>query len=338
MVSTKSENFTIVIVCTGGIQPQHVAMVRAAAPTARVATADTLEEVPLLLRDASVVLSWRFPEGWLHRAPKLRWLHVLSSGVEHVLYPAMRRRGVVVTNSRGAAGPAVAEYAVLLLLMLVRKMPVVAWQSNYRGTERPWADELYGRTILVVGLGEIGQRVAAMARSFGMRVLGCRLSGAPLPGIQRVVTPAGLMSLLPEADVIVLAAPLNEQSEGLIGHAALQHIKHGALLVNVARGGLIDEDPVREALADGRLGGAALDVVRDEPLSDDSPWWSTPNVLLSPHLGSRTPHVLNRAVQIFCENLRHWQHGEGLINVVSAKRDVAPDHSARLAPLQEDIS
>jgi phosphoglycerate dehydrogenase-like enzyme len=281
-----------------------------------VAAATATDQVLRLLSDADVALSYRFPEEWLIAAPRLRWLHLLSSGADHVMYPRMRERGVWLTNSRGAAAPAVAEHALLLMLALVRQLPAVVRQQGERRWARPWGGELHGRSALVVGLGPIGQRVAALASAFGMRVIGCRRAGLAVPGVERVVAPADLPRVVPDADFLILTASLTGSSRRLLDAGLLALARPGAYVVNVGRGELLDEPAVRASLRDGRLAGAALDVFPDEPLPVDSPWYDLPNVLLTPHLGGRTPSVVDRAVALFGDNLARWRRGEPLLNRV----------------------
>jgi phosphoglycerate dehydrogenase-like enzyme len=179
--------------------------------------------------------------------------------------------------------------------------------------ERRWerfaGTDLEGRTVAVVGYGKVGREVGRMAEALGMTVLGVgRANVGELP------------ALLPRADYLVLAAPHTAETEGMIGAEELDALPRGAVLINVGRGALVDEAALVTALVSGHLGGAYLDVFETEPLPPESPLWAMPNVLVCPHSGSTSDRENARLTDLFCENLRRWQAGEPLLNVLDAER------------------
>jgi phosphoglycerate dehydrogenase-like enzyme len=307
----------------------------AVAPGARIVTIGFDGHADGPLDDVEVMLRGRFPadlfDRILARAPALRWVHSATAGVERVLTPASRARGITITNARGVFSRPIAEYVLLMILATARRLP----QLLELQAERTWqpleSRELRDVTVGIVGLGSIGRAVGALATAFGCRVMATRrrpdagwhaadsAGDEPYLGslmLDRVLAPEQLPELLAESDFVVLAAPLTEDTHGLIDDAAIKHMKHGAWVINVARGELIDERALVRALRDGRLGGAVLDTFREEPLAPQSPLYDLPNVILTPHTSWSSTRVLDRSVDLFCDNLRRYAAGEPLVNVV----------------------
>jgi len=258
------------------------------------------------------------------RATRLRWLHCSGHAVGHFPLADLAARGVVVTNSRGIQSVPIAEHVMACLLALARRLPQTlrdqqarAWRPNaLTGEASPWL--LAGRTIGIIGMGTLGRAIAVRAKAFGMRVIGMRRNphrGAPAE-VDEVVGPPDRDRLLSEADVVVIAAPLTPETDRLLDARAIARMKAGAVVINIARGQLIDEAALAEALESGRLGGAALDVFTTEPLAPDSPFWSLPSVIVTPHnSGFRAGHF-DAVVDLFAENLTRFERGVELLNVV----------------------
>jgi phosphoglycerate dehydrogenase-like enzyme len=308
--------------------------IRAAAPGARLVmvSVEGLADGPL--DDVEVML-----RGWLSsdafdrilvRAPRLTWVHSATSGVERALTPAALERGVVVTNARGVFSRPIAEYVLMMILAISRRLPQLLELQRERTWQPLEGAELRDVTVGIVGLGSIGRAVAALATAFGCRVVAVRRRGeAGQPSkigdgeepfgemvLDRVGGPETLPDLLAESDFIVLAAPLTPETEEMINATALAMVKPGAWLINVARGRLIDERALLRALKDGELGGAVLDTFRDEPLSPMSSFYDLPNVIVTPHTAWSSGRVLDRSVDLFCDNLRRFASAEPLLNVV----------------------
>ena len=314
--------------------------IRSAAPGARLVTVSIegladgpLDDVEVLLRG---FLSAEAFDRLLARAPRLAWVHSASAGVERVLTPAGRQRGLVVTNARGVFSEPIAEYVLMMILAVSRRLPQLLELQRERTWQPLEGTELRDVTVGIVGLGSIGRAVAALAGAFGCRVVAIRRrtdtdeAAAPTStaetgaesgrsrSIERVSGPEGLPALLAESDFNVLAAPLTAETEGLIDEAALALVKPGAWLINVARGRLVDERALVRALREGPLGGAILDTFRDEPLMPGSPFYDLPNVIVTPHTSWSSGRVLDRSVELFCDNLRRYAAGEPLLNVVDS--------------------
>jgi len=315
--------------------------IRAAAPGARLVTVSVEGLADGPLDDVEVMLrGWLSAEAFdrlLARAPRLVWVHSATSGVERALTPASRERGLVVTNARGVFSRPIAEYVLMMILGVSRKLPQLLELQRERTWQPLEGAELRDVTVGIVGLGSIGRAVGALATAFGCRVVAVRrrpgdgdgTGGASVSArsdgddrafgevmLDRVGGPETLPELLAESDFIVLAAPLTPETEEMINAETLAMVKPGAWLINVARGKLIDERALLRALRDGPLGGAVLDTFRDEPLPPMSSFYDLPNVIVTPHTAWSSGRVLDRSVELFCDNLRLFAAGEPLLNVV----------------------
>lgn len=304
--------------------------IRAAAPGARLVTVSiegladgSLDDVEVMLR------GWLASDAFdrlLVRAPRLAWVHSATSGVERALTPASRARDLVVTNARGVFSRPIAEYVLMMILAVSRRLPQLLELQRERTWQPLEGMELRDVTVGVVGLGSMGRAVADLATAFGCRVIGVRRHAdevGPLltddgreVHLERVGGPGTLPELLGESDFIVLAAPLTPETRGLMDEGTLAMVKPGSWLINVARGGLVDERALLRALRDGPLGGAVLDTFHDEPLPPMSSFYDLPNVIVTPHTAWSSTRVLDRSVELFCDNLRRFAAGEPLLNVV----------------------
>jgi phosphoglycerate dehydrogenase-like enzyme len=250
----------------------------------------------------------------LVEAPGLRWVHSISAGVEHLPLPRLAERGILLTNSAGAYATAMAEYALAAMIMLARSLP--AWLEGQR--ERTWlesgsfdANVLRGKRLGIVGYGAVGRELASLAKAIGMEVWATKRtplfpSAEPL---DRLLPSTDLHELLAASDFVVLCASLNRTTHHLLGEQELDAIKPTAVLVNVARGGLVDEHALMDALREGKLRAAMLDVTSEEPLPPESPLWMAPNLFITPHVSGNTPESWHRQVEFFCRNLRLYLDG-----------------------------
>jgi phosphoglycerate dehydrogenase-like enzyme len=309
--------------------------IRQAAPGSRLITlsVEGLADAPL--EDVEVLLrGWLSADAFdrlLARAPRLTWVHSATTGVERALTPAAQERGVVITNARGVFSRPIAEYVLLMILAISRRLPQLLELQRERTWQPLEGVELRDVTIGIVGLGSIGRAVASLAAPFGCRIIATRrragLGGSAAapdaeevasgdPEIARVLGPDGLPELLAASDFVVLAAPLTPETEAMIDADALAGIKPGAWIINVARGALVDERALLRALRDGPIGGAVLDTFREEPLQPSSPFYDLPNVIVTPHTSWSSGRVLDRSVDLFCANLQRYARGEPLVNVV----------------------
>jgi len=303
----------------------QVERIRAALPHAEVAHATTADELLREIRDADAALLTRIDAAQFAAATHLRWIHSAAAGVGGLLLPEVRRSDVIVTNSRGIHGATMAEHVIGVTIALLRDLP----SAIRRQVTHEWAyigmssiKTLRGRRMVIVGLGAIGSEVARAASALGMRVSAVRRHpDAPHPDWVESVHGAGeLAAVLPLADVVVLAAPLTPETRALIGPRELRLMKPTAILVNVARGKLVDEKALVEELVNGTIGGAALDVFEHEPLDPSSRLWDLPNVLITPHTSGYREDYWDAVVDIFIENARRLEAGQPLINVVDKER------------------
>jgi phosphoglycerate dehydrogenase-like enzyme len=251
---------------------------------------------------------------------RLRWVQVGSAGVErYVSVPELRDSAIVLTNAQIVQGPEIADHAFALLLGLTRDIKYFGERMG-KGWERrsrlPLI-ELGGRTALVIGLGGIGTQVAQRAAAFGMRVLAVDPVDVPLHrDVAYVGKPDELDTLLPEADVVVSCVPRTPRSEKMLGERQFGLMKKGAYLINVSRGAVVDTGALVAALRSGKLAGAGLDVTEPEPLPDDHPLWSMPNVVITPHVAGQSDRIGERRLKLFRDNVERFVTGRPLRNVV----------------------
>jgi phosphoglycerate dehydrogenase-like enzyme len=264
-----------------------------------------------------LVVSGLWHNGLLDRAKKLRFIQAIGAGTDQFPRDELRKRGIRLASARGVNARAVAEHAMALILALSRRLP----EARDNQTRRVWRqmigdlsqreDELGGKTLLIVGLGDIGGRLARLAKAFDMRVVGLRRIPAAGRGAADAVHGMGeLKSLLPEADFVVLSCPLTAETEKLIDADALARMKPSAHLVNVARGRVVDEAALIEALAARRIAGAALDVTVEEPLAPTSPLWGMEQVLITPHTAGETRRYEDNVIEILRDNLERLWRGD----------------------------
>ena len=317
------------------VRARDLERIQTAAPGSRIVNLSVegladgpVDDVEVLLR------GWLVAEAFdrlLARAPHLTWVHSATSGVERALTPAALARDVLVTNARGVFSRPIAEHVLLMILAISRHLPDLVELQRERTWQPLEGRELRELTIGIVGYGSLGRSVASLASAFGARVIAMRRRAGeresepdaedadafPVdPRVDRIVGPDGLRDLLAESDIVVLAAPLTPETENMIDEEAIAAMKRDAWLINVARGRLIDDTALLRALRDNRVGGAALDTFRDEPLPQSSPYWELPNVILTPHTAWSSARVLDRSIDLFCDNLVRFSRGEELRNVV----------------------
>ena len=276
-----------------------------------------------LLAPSEIIVGWaRFPVAALRWAESLRWIQAISAGVDRLDPRVMER--ITLTNGNGVGAEPIAEHVICHLLMLARCAPeYFRRQMGHRWERGLQAREIGGMTMGVVGMGAIGGAIARRGRALGLRVLAIRRSVSgrrPDEIADEVCPPTDLPYLLAESDVVVLATPLTPETRGLIGERELRAMKPGSYLINIARGGVVDEPALIRALQDGHLGGAGLDVFAQEPLPAESPLWDLPNVIVTPHVAASSERYMSRVEDLICDNLRRYLDGRPLRNVVDTAR------------------
>jgi phosphoglycerate dehydrogenase-like enzyme len=298
-------------------------------PQLQIAIRDRYDGMEDELRDAEILFTTSLRREQFAVARRLRWIHSPSAAVHQLLFPELRESEVIVTNSREVHGPVVAEHVMALIFALARKIPqAVAFQQKHVwGQEAIWNEgahprEIGGATLGLIGVGSIGGRVAQMASAVGMRVIAVREhveKGRP-EDVETVFAPAELDELLKQSDYVAMAAPLRDATQKLIDASRLAVMRPEAFLINVGRGQQVDEMALAEALREGRIAGAALDVFEEEPLPQDSPLWGLDNLLITPHTAGLTEKLWQRHFEVFSDNVRRYLAGEPLQFVVDKQK------------------
>jgi phosphoglycerate dehydrogenase-like enzyme len=316
-------------------RPAHLALVEERAEVRYVGA----EDLAGALTDAQALLLWDFsPEALQHawsQAGQLQWVHVAAAGVDAVVFDELRRSSVVLTNARGVFDRPIAEFVLASILAFAKDL--------HRGHDlqlaRRWhpreTRSITGARALIIGTGAIGRETARLLRAVGMEVRGAgRTARSTDPDFGSVIESAALTDHIAWADHVVVLAPLTDTTRGLVDARVLSNVKPGVHLVNVARGPIVDEDALVAGLESGAIGGASLDVFAIEPLPEDHPLWSTPGVVVSPHMSGDVAGSDDALARQFAENARRWVDGEPLMNVVDKDLGFSPSLSdgAEAAP------
>jgi D-2-hydroxyacid dehydrogenase (NADP+) len=267
-----------------------------------------------------MILSTEQARKILAAAPKLRWFQSASAGVDELIGAGFGERGVLVTTSSGVHATPIGEFALHLMLMFAKQARRAFDAQRGKRWERFTPSELRDATIGVVGLGHIGSEVARLAKGFGCRVLAMDRARPDAGAADELLRPADLPRLLAESDYVVLSVPLSNETRRMIGEAELRAMKPTAVLINVCRGAVVDEAALTQALREGWIAGAGLDVFEQEPLPPESDLWGMENVIIGAHITGGTAHYFERAVPIFCENLRRYLDGQPLLNAIDPER------------------
>ncbi len=312
--------------------------IRDVSPRLNVIYADTDAQDAELLPTTDILYTIILPPT-LANAPRLKWIQLLSAGYNSLFGSEVERSDIPVTTSSGIHGLPISEFVLASMVMVSRRLPEAQRTTDLEHYWRAFSfmgTELYGATIGIVGVGSIGREIARLARAFGMRVIGVdphyqepwtvpanryvpeALRESPLKNDPTVeIRPTDeLPWLLKESDFVVLTLPVTPETHHLIGAEQLRLMKRSAFIVNPARGTLIDEVALTQALQDGVIAGAALDVFETEPLPAESPLYTLPNALVTPHMSAHTEKLFERCVDVFCANLRRYLAGEPLLNQV----------------------
>ncbi len=272
------------------------------------------------LPEVEVLFAFRPPRGHWARAARLRLIQTVGAGVDAVLPAPDLPQRVQIANARGIHGAQMAEYALGMMLHFARRVPELIEQQRRKQWRMLAPSLLRGATCGILGLGAIGEAVAERARAFGMRVLGTRRDPRPSPHADRVVGPEETEAVLGESDYVVVVLPLTAETRGRLGARALARLRPDAVLVNMARGGIVDEDALAALLREGRIRGAALDVFEEEPLPPGSPLWEVPNLVITPHVAGFSRDYLPAVLALFAENVHRLERGDPLRNPVDRHR------------------
>jgi phosphoglycerate dehydrogenase-like enzyme len=281
-----------------------------------------LREADALVCSADFLVDPRFPLRSLRsEAPRLRWIHTIGAGVDKLLPLDWLHEGLRFTNNSGVHRPKMYEFALMSLTMLNARVPALFEAQKNRRWQPAFTATCRGRALLVLGTGDLGQVFARAGRHLGMHVTGVSRGARPAPSFDATYKVGKLRRLLPRADILAIAAPLTPETRGLIGAAELRTMKRGAALLNVGRGPIVDSAALAQALREERLSGAILDVFDQEPLPADSPLWSVPNLLVSPHCSSDDAELyIPRTLDLAFDNARRLALGRALRNLVDPRR------------------
>lgn len=280
------------------------------------------------IADTHIHVGYALRPAQLRQARSLQWMHVTAAGVSQMLFPEFVASEVILTNARGVNAIPIGDHTLGAIIALARHFPS-AWryQAEHRWAqqqiwdESPRPRELGGQRLVLVGLGSIGKEIAVRARGFGMKITAVTRSGLDRDGLaDEILAADGLDAAVARADFVVLAAPETPTTRRLMDARRLTLMKPSAFLINVARGALVDEEALVEALRTRRIAGAAIDVAEREPLAPDSPLWSLNNVIITPHVANLTESLWERQGAIMMENLERWFGGRELMNLVDKER------------------
>jgi phosphoglycerate dehydrogenase-like enzyme len=273
-----------------------------------------------VLARSTAALVLDLPDTMLERARALQWVQAIAAGTDHLDADGLAERGVVLTSGAGIAAVPIAEFVIGRLLQVWKHFRDLEQHQSERHWEPVRGHRVAGRTLGIVGLGAIGRATARRARAFDMRVLANRRRASPGdtdPDVDQLFTTDQLDEMIGGCDAVVIAAPAGADTERLFDRRRISAMKPGAVLCNVARGSLVDEDALVDALATGHLAAAVLDVTAQEPTPADSPLWSAPNCYLSPHSSAAADHFEDAVVDLLVRNLGRFVRGEPLENVVN---------------------
>lgn len=264
---------------------------------------ETPEALAAAMPEIEVLFAAMPPRTGWRRATKLRLVQMMGTGVDQLLPSPDLPTTVSIAGARGVFADEAAEHAIAMMLALVRALPTTILRQRDRVWRQFEVEKISGKTVTIVGLGEIGRRVARICEAMGMNVLGVSRS-KPNPGA------------FASANFLVVCAPLTDTTRGMIGARELAMLPDLARVISLGRGGIVDESALLEALESGKIGGAALDVFDSEPLPPDSPWWTAPNTIVTPHIAGSGRDYIRRCIPILVDNVRRLERGESLVNLV----------------------
>lgn len=309
------------IVVANRLSQRHIDWVHNIVPDANIVTCED-SELGQHLPTADILIAWGFIniDEHLPNAPRLRWIHALSAGVEKILSPTVANAPIQLTNVRGIHGIPMSEHVFGMMLAFSRSIAGFARQQQDAVWKRLSLTELYNKTLCIVGLGSIGREIAKRAKAFNMRIVATKQTITQELFVDELCPPSELDRLLGEADYVVLTVPETPDTVGLFSYERICRMKESAVLINVARGTVVSAEGLAQALTEKKIAGAALDVFVSEPLSESSPLWKMDNVLITPHCAAVSPLYLDRAMQCFCENLSLYMNNKAMMNVIDKER------------------
>lgn len=306
------------------LSTKQVAALKTLAPDMDFVYTDNREKIAAVISDVEIIAGY-IPRDLTAKATNLRWYQQWGAGADWLAkYPEVVAMDFVLTSASGVHAIPISEHVFAFLLGHARLLPLALhnqaqgeWVRNEIEIKQNVV-ELAGSTMVLIGVGAIGKRIAKLAAAHEMKVIGVRReSSIAVEGIKKTVGPMELLSVLPEADFVVITVPLTRETKHLLNRDSFATMKHNTYIVNIGRGGVIDEHAMIDALESGSIRGAGLDVFENEPLAADSPLWAMPNVMITAHYSGLTPNYDARAFEILLDNLHRYRSGEPMRNIVN---------------------
>jgi len=305
------------ILITSKLDDRHLKAIKTVAPDSTIILCD-LQQAAEHIADTDILLTW----GTMDLRPlyptalKLKWIHALSAGVENLIFPEIKSANTLLTNSKGIHGIPVSEHVLAMMLAFTRGLNVFIRQQTKRKWKRVAVEEIYDKTIGIIGLGSIGREIAKKAKGMGMKVVASKQTMTTEIFVDELYTPDQLHELLAISDFVVVALPLVEETTNLFTINEFAAMKSSAYFFNIARGAVVKHDDLVTALQQGLIKGAGLDVFEHEPLPEASPLWDMENVIITPHLAALSPNYMDRAIKLFADNLSRFIQNKDMLNII----------------------
>ena len=309
------------ILVTNSLADRHMKAIKTVAPDSNIIVCD-IQQAAEHIADTDILLTW----GIMNLRPlfptalKLKWVHALSAGVENLIFPEMKTANTLLTNSKGIHGIPVSEHVLAMMLAFTRGLNVFIRQQTRKQWKRVTVEEIYDKTIGIVGLGSIGREIAKKAKGMGMQVVASKQTMTAEIFVDKLYTPDQLHELLAISDFVVIALPLVEETKNLITLKEFAAMKPSAYFINIARDAVVKHDDLVTALEQGLIKGAGLDVFDHEPLAETSPLWDMENVIITPHLAALSPYYMDRAIKLFADNLSRFIQHKEMLNIIDKEK------------------
>ena len=300
------------------LKEHQMAALKKVVPDLNLIICKTQQEALPYMPEVDILVPWGSMdlEQFLQDAPRLKWVHALSAGVENLLVEGFIDSPIPLTNAQGVFATPIAEHVMMMILALAHRLPEMLENQSQRNWNRLLLEDIGDKTLGIVGLGGIGSEIAKRAKAFDMRVVGSKRRPSKVPFVDHVYAADELDRLLAEADFVVVALPATPETKGMFTPREIKTMKDSACFINIARGNLVNESHLIDALQTNLIKGAALDVFATEPLPEISPFWSMKNVIISPHNAPITPRYLDLTVNFLAENLARFVSQKPLLHVV----------------------
>lgn len=308
------------------VSPHHVERLESIGKEAgvevQVICSDEKETIQREIADADAFVTWwsTFHPEYITYAKQLRWIQTLTAGVDNFLIPEILDRGILLTSCKGIHGIPMSEHMMGMLLGVTRGLYAIRENQKNKSWDRPRIEELYGKTLVILGLGHIGRDLAKRANAFGMRVVGVKRTPSSEEFVDKVYGSDDMMTAIAEGDVVVSILPYTPDTYHLIGRDHFARMKSNAIFMSFGRGDVVDENALIAALQQKQIRAAILDVFEEEPLAPTSPLWEMENVYISPHTSALSTYYMERAMEIIGHNLRAYLTGQPLRNVVDVAK------------------